>query len=115
MTCSRCKAVTASNGHVQDHPMLDVMRAAVGREQPNNITVNPPSIHFETGAFRIAATDLSPMAELAGSITELAARPAPVNEIRLRISRSSRPSSTSTCPSSDRCGSRSAVTPKATS
>jgi HK97 family phage portal protein len=84
MTCSRCKAVTASNGHVQEHPMLEMMRAAVGREQPNNITVNPPSIHFETGAFRIAATDLSPMAELAGSITELAARPAPVNEITVQ-------------------------------
>jgi HK97 family phage portal protein len=77
MTCSRCKAVTASNGHVQEHPMLDVMRAAVSREQPNNITVNPPAIHFEAGAFRVEATDLSPMTALASSITELAARPLP--------------------------------------
>jgi HK97 family phage portal protein len=80
--CQRCRSLVTVSGvqvRTEPHPLTAAVPA------PNiTTTVHPPSVTFEAGAFQVAAPDMAPMTELAGSITELAARPAPANEITVQ-------------------------------
>jgi phage FluMu protein Com len=90
--CRRCRVIVTQDAvvEVQARTALDVLHDAVTREPPPapnvNVTSPPQSVTFEAGAIQVAAPDMAPMTELAASISEMANRPAPANEITVHPS-----------------------------